>query len=185
NWLNLIFNQSTVADENKINLELTDCDAMINTLSMPKYLLNIDIPLETAQAILENKSQIDHTIFANLIDTPETFRNNLFSFIEAVDAGVKQIDMKSLKPYLSKTSETVFGYYTLNLANIQQWGQKDERISFQLKREPGNWLTYSTDTDKTKTLLLKEGNYYLKINERVRKAFVINQKNNRQSTTIR
>ena len=184
-WLNIIFNQSTVADENKVKLELIDCNAQIKTLSMPKYLLNIDIPLETTQAILENKVQIDHTMFESLMDEPEMFRNVLFSVIEAIDSGEKKINRKTLKAFAPETVGAMFGYYTVDLSNVQQWGQKDDRIAFQLKRKRGNWLTYLTDTDKSKTLLLKEGNYYLKINKRVRKAFIIDENNSNLRAVIR
>ncbi len=48
-----------------------------------------------------------------------------------------------------------------------------DRVPFRLRRERGAWLTYTTDSDRRKDLLLPKGNYYLQIEERIRKVFTI------------
>ena len=184
NWLNIIFNQSTIEEHNKVVLEFTDCEGKISIISMPRYLLFVDIPQEVITAIVDNKLSIDYSIFAGLSERPQTFRDRLFALILAVDEGTKNIKLRSLDKFMPASDTSVYGYYTVDLSSVQQWGKKSDRIAFQLKRNKNNWMTFLSDTNKNKTLLLQEGNYYLRVNNRVRKVFIINKPDQKVKTVI-
>jgi len=184
NWLNIIFNQSTIEEQNKVILEFTDCEGNISIISMPRYLLFVDIPQEIISTIVDNKLGIDYSIFAGLSEQPQTFRDRLFALILAIDGGAKTIRLRDLDKYMPAADTSVYGYYTVDLSSVQQWGKKSDRVAFQLKRNKNNWMTFLSDTNKNKTLLLQEGNYYLRVNNRVRKAFVIDKSDQRIKTVI-
>jgi len=179
--LNTIFNQSNLKNESKLMIEFTDCDNLIRQLEMPKYLLFIDLPEETVQAIIQQKISVDYSLFANLGGDAAQFRDKVFALIETIDQGAKKIDDKNLR---LDQELPLFGYLFLDLSNIQQWQTHTDRITFQLKRNQEHWLSYRTDTDKTKTLLLKGGNYYLKLNDRVRKAFIVKEADQKVAVVI-
>ena len=182
----MFFTQTIDQNENEISIEFTDCEDKISVITMPDYLIYIDIPDESIQKILKNANLgIDFDVFANLATELETFRDRIFAMIEAINADQSKIDLKHLSKYLPQKQNALYGYYTVNLANVHQWGLKSDSISFQLRVNRSKWMTYLTNSNKTKTLLLKKGNYYLRINDKVRQTFIISEHNQKLSTVIK
>lgn len=183
-WIETIFNQAVMYGDNNVNLEFTDCHGTISNLNMPNYLLYIDLPEETVKRIVDdNKISVDYSIFAGNGDTSEIFRDKIFALIDAVEKSDGMITDPVLRAYMPGINGWVYGYVSANLTNIQQWGLSSERIAYQIKRERYGWMTFYTDTNKQKTILLRQGNYYFKVNNKVRKAFIIKQDNQRFNLT--
>lgn len=178
-WMATVFSQSVMGAGSDINLEFTDCHGEISTLYMPNYLLFIDLPQETIENITKDKVSVDFRILAGSKGTPEAFRNRVFALIEAVEKKRKVISEPILKEYMPGIEGWYYGYVSVNLSNIQQWGVSSERLKFQIKRERNEWMTFFTSNNKQKTVLLKQGNYYVKVNNKVRKAFILDRKDQR------
>ena len=64
------------------------------------------------------------------------------------------------------------GILEVNLTDTDIFGYPGQ-VPFQLRRERGPWLSYSTDADRKKMLLLPEGNYYMKVDNKVRNVYTI------------
>ncbi|MBF0237859.1 MAG: hypothetical protein HQM12_09155 [SAR324 cluster bacterium] len=60
----------------------------------------------------------------------------------------------------------------MNLARLQLWGNS-ENVIFQVRESSGEWQTYKTDKDKISEMLLPAGQYYLRIGEQIRRAFIL------------
>lgn len=176
-WMKTVFNQAIMRGDSNVNLEFTDCHGAISTLNMPNYLLFIDLPEETVQRIINNKVAVDFSAFTRTGGTPELFRDKVFALIDAVEKDDRMITELTLRDYMPGISGWNYGYITVNLSNIQQWGLSSERVKYQIKRERHGWMTFYTDTNKQKTVLLRQGNYYVKVNNKVRKAFILSQNN--------
>jgi len=73
---------------------------------------------------------------------------------------------------LAKTADQPSGVLTLDLSDVDIWGYPGE-TEFKLRRANGLWLTYFTDRDRKKRLLLPVGNYYLMVDNKVRSVFAI------------
>ena len=64
------------------------------------------------------------------------------------------------------------GLMNLDLSVVDVFGDPG-RIPFQLRRARGEWLSFYTDKDRKKSLLLPAGDYYLRVKKKVLKAFTI------------
>ncbi|MGK0290038.1 MAG: WD40 repeat protein [bacterium] len=191
-WKNYVFNRAYAGDLHKlvkkegqslIKLEFVDCLGEVHEGSMPKNLLHIDIPVEISNKIITQKIRIDYQAFAGLVSKPNVFRKRVFALIQAVDNNEKVVNYDVLKKYMVKNNN-VYGYYMIDISKIQQWNIDGRRIMFQLKRNNFDWWSFYSDPDKTKVMLLQKGNYYLKINDQVRRAFIIKSKNQVVKTKI-
>jgi len=102
------------------------------------------------------------------------FLNRVTYLIDATsEAARRQSDDK--QPFtldMSKAPAQKVGLLELDLSDVDTFGPPG-RVPFELRRERGQWLSYATDSDRRKQLLLPEGNYYLQLNHKVRKVFTI------------
>ena len=64
------------------------------------------------------------------------------------------------------------GVLELDLSTIDILGHQG-RLPFKLRKARGEWLSYVADRDRKKKLFLPVGNYYLKLNNKVMKAFTV------------
>ena len=115
----------------------------------------------------------------------------VFALIDAIEeAGEsdKIFKLDEISKFSAGPGSSVYGYLTVNLTNVQQFGMSSNQAIFQVKQEKPakskikthyNWRSYLTDQHRIKTILLKQGNYYLKFNNKVRKAFMVKDNNQR------
>jgi hypothetical protein len=184
-WLTSVFDGSAAGQSEAVTMEYTDCKNQISTLTMPQYLLFIDVPVETVRKMLRDDFKIDWKVFEGLGNDSAIFRDRIFALIEAVEDKRKIIDLNALRPFIPIKTQPIYGYYQIDLSDVQQWGVYTDLVSFQLRWNGSNWFTYFTDINKRKTLLLKEGNYYLRVNDKVRQAFIINQQDQRLTAKVK
>ena len=78
-----------------------------------------------------------------------------------------------------------YGTLRVDMSRVQQWTSRESRLQFQLKRDQEDWLTYLADTNRTKTMLLRLGNYYLKVNGKVRKAFILTKEDQEEEVQVK
>ncbi|MBT4286310.1 MAG: hypothetical protein HOD92_03165 [Deltaproteobacteria bacterium] len=190
-WRNTVFSQMTMSDPAKMQLEFNDCNNQVQMLKLPENLLYLDIPTEIIHKVFEQKIYIDFDMFSDLQNDPSTFRNRLFALIDAIEeAGEsdKIFKLDEISKFSAGPGSSVYGYLTVNLTNVQQFGMSSNQAIFQVKQEKPakskikthyNWRSYLTDQHRIKTILLKQGNYYLKFNNKVRKAFMVKDNNQR------
>jgi WD40 repeat protein len=192
-WRDTVFSQMTMNDPSNMQLEFNDCNDQVQMIKLPQNLLFIDIPTEIIEKVFKQKIYIDFGIFSDLQDNATAFRDRLLALIDAIEeTGVndKVFKLDIVRKFIGGPGSGVYGYLTVNLTNVQQFGMSSNRALFQVKQEkPANaklkttygWRSYLTDQHRIKTILLRKGNYYLKLNNKVRKAFMIidnNQKIN-------
>ncbi|NIP72188.1 MAG: hypothetical protein GWO16_03760, partial [Gammaproteobacteria bacterium] len=124
------------------------------------------------KVLASRKARVNFRQFEGLDDA--TFLARVFHLIaKTVEASRRQgEDDPPFTVALDKAPAVESGVLALDLSDVDTFGAPD-RVPFQLRRERGAWLTYTTDTDRRKSLLLPVGNYYLKVADRVRNAFTI------------
>jgi len=170
-WNNEVFNLSVVSGA-ELRLELIDCKNDVQLTELPAELLYFEIPVEVVQAMLSGKLTIDFGGFVGLSTEPKIFKNRLFALISAVIKGEKRIQTKTLNKHIPTGRDLSYGILRLDLTKIEQFGDR-KQIKFQLKRSSLEWMTYRSDTDQTKALLLPTGEYYLRVNKKLKRAFVV------------
>ena len=171
-WIDEVFNLS-VASTGEVKLEFVDCKNDIQLMTMPQDLLKFEVPKETTTALLSGQVNIDFRVFAGLGKMPDSFRIRLYNLIELVDKGVADINAQSLASEGIPDDQQTYGYFRLVSRLLDQFNVKTDRVLFELKRNEGVWHSYATDTDKTKSLMLPTGNYYLRVDNKVKSAFTI------------
>ena len=73
---------------------------------------------------------------------------------------------------LAEAPSQEHGRLKLDLSGVDIFGYPGE-TEFRLRQANGLWLTYTTDGDRRKELLLPAGNYYLMVDRKVRHIFKI------------
>lgn len=195
-WRDTVFSQMTMSDPSKMQLEFNDCNNQIQMLKLHKNLLFIDIPTEIIEKVFKQKIYIDFSIFSDLQNNPTAFRDRLLALVDAIEeAGENDKDFKLnlVSKFIGGPGSGIYGYLTVNLTNVQQFGMSSNRAMFQLKQEKPanaklkttyNWRSYFTDQHRIKTILLRKGNYYLKLNNKVRKAFTVKENNQKINVVL-
>ncbi len=79
---------------------------------------------------------------------------------------------KAVTLTLKANGATPAGLLQLDLSAVDLLGHEG-RLPFRLRLARAQWHSYFTDTDRRKKLLLPVGNYYLKVNDKVVKAFSV------------
>lgn len=170
-WKSEIFDPTVLLKANNVNVEFVDCYNEIQSLKMSEQLLHIEIPQEVIAAVIHEKSMLDFTLFQSLTKQELVFRDRVFGLINAVTKGERSITESTLYTYIP--SNNVYGYFEVDMTNVRQWGARGNRLIFELKQDKTEWRTYLSNANKTKVLLLPKGNYYVKINDKVRTTFLI------------
>ncbi|MDT8445408.1 MAG: WD40 repeat domain-containing protein [bacterium] len=173
-WDREVFDLSVVEGA-EVQLEFVDCNNDIQKAAMPKNLLYFDLPTEALERFLKGGFEVDFGAFSGLGRQPDTFRNRIFALLSALEAAEPKINATTLSSFVPTAENLGYGTYRLDLTKVQQFTKGVERLQFQIKMAGSNWRTYLTDADKRKTLMLPKGEYYLRINQKVKRAFVLKQ----------
>jgi hypothetical protein len=171
-WQERVFDPSRRRAGRKLVLEIVDCGGNVREQSMPSELLTLDIPREVLKILASRKARVNFRQFKGLDD--RTFLNRVYYLIdETIDATRRNpSEDQPIVLSLEKAPPQKVGMLELDLSDVDTFGPPG-RVPFRLRRERGAWLSYSTDSDRRKQLLLPEGNYYLQVREKVRKVFTI------------
>ena len=188
-WNERVFEQMALTGAKEMEIEFADCNSAIREMVLPTHIVHTGIPRETVKKVHDRQVVIDFRMFAGLDPKLSLFRDRLYALIEAVEdlpGDKRRIRTADLGKYMGEIRSSPFGYVVVDLSKSQQWSSNDERPTFQLKMERQNadsatpsfaWRTYHTTADKTRRLLLRAGNYYLKFHNRVHKTFSFNRAN--------
>ena len=171
-WSNQVFSHPENKPGGEVAIEMINCTNNLVDIEVSQDLLYLDLPEEIVTAILAGKSKLDLNVFTGLVKQPAIFRTRLFSLMLAVEKGAPEINFGNISEYEPPNVST-FGYYSLDMKEIRQWGKAGGKVSFQLKHGRNNWRTFISDEKKTRTLMLLKGNYYLRVNNHVKRAFEI------------
>jgi len=170
-WQGDVFDPARSRAGRELVLEIVDCDGRGQVQRMPSELLAVDIPREALAALARQKARANFSYFKGL--DSQTFLDRLHYLIdEAVAAGRRPQGEDAVVIALDKAPERPVGMLELDLSSVDLFGAPDA-VPFSLRRERGNWVTYRTDADRRKALLLPVGNYYLRVGERVAKVFTV------------
>ncbi len=171
-WRDEIFDPARKRAGRKLVLEIVDCNNQPQEQSMPTELLALDLPREVLKILASRKARVNFRGFSKV--NSETFLKRIYYLIdEAINSTRKR--RKKNQPFtlaLEKAKPRKVGLLALDLSEVDTFGYP-ERVPFGLRRERGAWLTYTTDMDRKKDLLLPQGNYYLRIDKKMRKVFTI------------
>jgi hypothetical protein len=171
-WQESVFNAARERSGRKLELEVVGCDGSVQKRGIPAELLAVDLPQEALRVIASKKVRVNFQQFKNLDDS--RFLNRLFRLVsQAVRIGSENgAGKKPVVLTLSGAKAQAAGLLELDLSQVDILGNRG-RLPFRLRRARGEWLSYSSDHDRRKQLLLPAGNYYLMLNKKVVKAFSI------------
>ncbi|MDX2470173.1 MAG: WD40 repeat domain-containing protein [SAR324 cluster bacterium] len=173
-WSNQVFSHPENKPGGEVAIEVINCTNNLVDVDVPQDLLYLDLPQEIVTAVLSGKSHLDLNLFTGLVKQPSIFRTRVFSLMLAVEKNVDPINLTNIAEYEPPNIST-YGYYSLDMKEIRQWGKAGGKVSFQLKHGQNEWRTFTSDEKKTRTLILLKGNYYLRVNNHVKRAFEITQ----------
>ena len=171
-WQDRVFDPARRRAGRELILEFVDCENRVQVQSMPSELLALDIPREVLKILASRKTRVNFRHFKRL--DKATFLNRIYYLIdETINAARRrQKDDAPIALALDKAKARKLGLLELDLSSMDVFGYPD-RVPFRLRRERGAWLSYTTDGDRRKALLLPQGNYYLQVDKKVRKVFTI------------
>ncbi|HUJ75131.1 MAG TPA: hypothetical protein VL359_09745, partial [bacterium] len=102
-----------------------------------------------------------------------TFAQRITHLIAAaVPAGLARQPGEPVHITFDKLAPVQLGAVRVDLADQDLFGYPGQ-VPFRVRRERGAWLSYFSDADRHKDLLLPVGNYYLMVDKRVRNVFTI------------
>jgi hypothetical protein len=171
-WQERVFDPARRRAGRELVLEIVDCQRQVRRQTMPTQLLTLDIPREVLKILASRKARVNWRQFKGL-DT-QTFLNRVYYLIDAaIEADLRnRTENEPFTLVLEQAPRAKVGMLELDLSDVDTFGPPG-RVPFKLRRERGAWLSYTTDTDRRKQLLLPEGNYYLQVRNKVRKVFTI------------
>ncbi|MBF0349945.1 MAG: hypothetical protein HQM11_02885 [SAR324 cluster bacterium] len=170
-WLNNIFDSSLARQGDKLILSITNCQKQNKNLEIPLILSRIGIPEEFLRKTLEIPRFLDHRDF-NVLPDDEFLRRLAMEIKRSLSTNQPYPSGRQPTPPTTTSPMLLTGSFTLNLARLQLWGNS-ENVIFQVRESSGEWQTYKTDKDKISEMLLPAGQYYLRIGEQIRRAFIL------------
>ncbi|MCH8842724.1 MAG: hypothetical protein IID61_07055 [SAR324 cluster bacterium] len=171
-WQKNVFNPARIRSGKQLVLEFVDCDGQVVRRDMPATLLSLDIPVEVLRVVASKRVNVDFEHFRALDDKRflDRIHYMIAEIMEALRRAVTPDSVIALD--LSKAPQGRHGVLNLDISSIDIFGYPD-RTAFRLRKAKGLWHTYYTDKDRRKSLLLPVGNYYLRINKKLRRVFTI------------
>jgi hypothetical protein len=171
-WQRDVFNPARRRAGTELVLDFIDCNGKKAPQRMPAALLALDVPVEALRVLASRKAKVNLQLLAAMDDQ---------RFLDRIDYLTAEIVTAMRRPGredqpveidLAKAPSVPHGMLSLDLSDVDTWGYPGE-TEFRLRRANGIWLTYLTDKDRRKQLLLPAGNYYLMVDKKVRNVFTI------------
>jgi hypothetical protein len=171
-WQREVFDPARQRAGKELVLDIIDCKLQRSTQRMPLSLTKFDVPVEVLRVLASRRVRVNLQELQGLDDA--RFLNRVHFLIEQVVTALRRsgADDKPAVVALDQAPTIPQGTLLLDLSDVDLWGYPGE-TEFKLRRANGLWLTYHTDKDRRKQLLLPEGNYYLMVDNKVRKVFAI------------
>ncbi len=170
-WRHL-WDQSTSRREDRFETSLISCSSS-SMLQLDSPLTLLDLPHEFIEKVMTTPRLIDFQDFQGLSGVE--FINRLFSQIES--SLKREVGFPKSRVSLNaqiKTPSVPTGVLFLSFPKTQFFGNPLS-FEFQIRNSQNQWLTYTSDQDKQKRILLPVDNYYLKLNGKLVKTFQIKQ----------
>jgi hypothetical protein len=173
-WQDVIFNPALRRTGRELVLEFVDCSGKSQVRTMPAELLALDIPSEALHTLASRRVHVDFSQFRGL--DAQTFLQRVYYLIDVATRLRKPAGGKDepIEVAFKDVPAVKFGVLPIDLAELDLFGYPD-KVPFRLRRERGRWMSYVTDGDRKKKLLVPEGNYYLMVDKRVRNVFSITE----------
>jgi hypothetical protein len=172
-WQEVVFNPAVHRSGRKLVLEFTDCASTVTTRSMPAELVALDLPVEVLRAIASRQVRVNFQQLQGL--TPEVFAQRVLYLGEQALLAARRQSKPNDPPVsiaFKDAPETQLGLLDVDLADVDTFGYPGQ-VPFQLRRERGPWMSYFSDADRRKRMLMPAGNYYLRVGNKVRNVFSI------------
>jgi hypothetical protein len=171
-WQRQVFDPARQRAGTELVLDIVDCKLQHVTQSMPVSLTKFDLPVEVLRVLASRRVRVNLQELQGLDDA--RFLDRVQFLMEQVVNALRRQgqDDKPVTVALEQAPSIPQGTLLLDLSDVDLWGYPGE-TEFKLRRANGLWLTYHTDKDRRKQLLLPEGNYYLMVDNKVRKVFAI------------
>jgi hypothetical protein len=172
-WQKEVFDPTRRRAGRKLELEFVGCDGQSTVRTMPLTLLQVDIPVEVMRVLAQRRVRLNFQQFRALDD--QQFLSRLFLMIEHA-MEVARRGRGEDKPEMLELKEAPMqaaGVLSADLSDVDVFGYPGA-VPFELRRSKGPWVSYYSDRDRKKQILLPTGNYYLRVADKIRAAFVIN-----------
>ena len=171
-WQSDVFNPARERAGTELVLDFIDCDGQKVPQRMPTTLLALDVPVEILKMLASRKMRADFKQLRALND--DRFLDRIHHLIDQVVEAIRRPAAagEPIRLDLAQAPDRGHGVLELDLSDVDIFGYPGE-TEFKLRRANSLWLTYYTDGDRRKSLLLPEGNYYLMVDKKVRKVFKI------------
>jgi hypothetical protein len=172
-WQDAVFNAARHRTGRKLVLEFVGCTGAAKTAEMPAELAALDIPIEVLRILASRIVRVNFQPLKGL--EPALFVQRVHYLIDqalqAEKRGAKSAKNDTIIAF-KDAPEIKVGLLELDLVDTDTFGYPGQ-VPFQLRHERGPWLSYTSDADRKKRLLLPEGNYYLKVDNKVRNVYTI------------
>ncbi|HEX7927409.1 MAG TPA: hypothetical protein VF678_07450, partial [bacterium] len=172
-WQNTVFNPAIARSGRKIVLEFSGCNGQVTTRSVPAELVALDISTEALRILASRAIRVNFQQLKNL--SVEDFVQRVV-YLEDQALGVSR---KTAKPgeaaptiTFKEVPDVKLGVLDIDLGEVDIFGYPNS-VPFQLRRERGPWMSYTSDGDRRKHLLMPAGNYYLRVDNKVRNVYSI------------
>ena len=141
---------------------------------MPAELLALDIPQEALHTLASRRARVNFAQFKG-VEAP-VFMQRVHHMIDIATRADQRTRGKDEPVAISfkDLPATKLGVIQIDLTELDIFGYPNQ-VPFKLRRERGVWMSYVSDGDRRKRLLVPEGNYYLMVDKKVRNVFSIRE----------
>ena len=173
-WRTRVFDQSFLRQGDSIFLSLQDCQGERASVEIREALLSLDIPNEFLKKVVSIPHFIDLQDFQGL--PLQEFQYRLLGQIQEKSDSTEPHPNQRLPLRADFQSPMIpTGQLFVNLEQTQLWGNP-QHLLFEVRRGGAPWQSYFTASDRKKRLTLPLGDYYLKLGNSIRRAFVLTSK---------
>jgi hypothetical protein len=172
-WQTTVFNPAIARSGRKVVLEFTGCNGQVTTRSVPGELVALDMPTEALRTLASRTVRVNFQGLKGL-STEDFVQRVLFLADQALQASRKIMKPGEAPPTIGfkEVPDQKLGVLEIDLAEVDIFGYPGS-VPFQLRRERGPWMSYTSDGDRRKHLLMPAGNYYLRVDNKVRNVYSI------------
>jgi hypothetical protein len=172
-WQDVVFNPAIRRTGRDVVLEFVDCAGKSQVRAMPAELLAIDIPQESLRMLASRRARVNFGEFKGL--DAATFLQRVYHLIEvSLKASRGKARDEAVPIAFNDLPAAKLGVLQLDLSDLDLFGYPGQ-VPFQLRRERGQWMSFVSDGDRRKRLLLPVGNYYLMVDKKVRNVYTIRE----------
>jgi hypothetical protein len=173
-WQTVVFNPAVYRAGRKVVLDFNDCSGKVTARSVPAELVALDLPTEVLRTLASRNVRVNFQQLKGL-ETDAFVQRVLYLSDQAMLAARVTTAKPGDPPAtiaLKDLPDAKTGVLDIDLSDVDIFGYPGA-VPFQLRRERGPWMSYYSDGDRRKHLIMTAGNYYLRVDNKVRNVYSI------------